>query len=245
VNQATESLIIVMPAYNEQDCIKKVITEWVDYIRSINVNFTFLIINDGSRDDTGILLDSIATEIPELSIVHQENSGHGKSLINGYVKATETEHDWVLQIDSDDQFLPEDFALLWEKRNLSQFILGRRKDRKDTLHRHVITFILKMLLLLIFQTYLRDSNVPFRLINKNYLKKLLNILPNTIFAPNIFLTVLAQKNKQELFEIPTEHILRQTGTVSLIRIGLIKACIRSMKELISFRLNLSSKISKL
>jgi dolichol-phosphate mannosyltransferase len=58
---------------------------------------------------------------------------------------------------------------------------------------------------MVFQCVLKDSNVPYRLIKGPYLQRLLNSLPEQPFAPNIFLSVLAKRDGQELFEIPIGH----------------------------------------
>jgi hypothetical protein len=88
-----------------------------------------------------------------------------------------------------------------------------------------------------------DSNIPFRLIKGVFLKKLMDQLPNPEpFAPNIFLSVMAKKSGQELFDIPITHKDRETGTVSIVKWNLWKVCIRSFKELLRFRLELNKKV---
>ena len=47
-------LSIVMPAYNEEDCIEKVVDNWTDFLKRKFPNdaTTLIVINDGSTDDT-------------------------------------------------------------------------------------------------------------------------------------------------------------------------------------------------
>jgi hypothetical protein len=100
--------------------------------------------------------------------------------------------------------------------------------------------------LLIYGTYINDANIPFRLYKTSFLRKLLSVLPHPIpFAPNIFLSVLAKKTNQNLFNIPVIHKERETGEVSIRHMKLLKVCWQSLKELILFRVNLNQYITRI
>lgn len=236
---------IVMPAYNEEECIEQVVTMWTSFLKNTfpGKQTKLIVINDGSRDNTKGILDRIAPSIDNLLVVHQTNGGHGNAVVNGYRKAVELNSEWVFQTDSDDQFVTEDVVKLWEKRNESNFILGYRQIRHDASARLLITRILKYTISFVYGTFINDANIPFRLIKGSYLKALLAQLPNPEpFAPNIFLAVMAKKAGQKTFDIPIVHKERLTGTVSILRWKLLKVCIQSFKELLRFRLELNSKV---
>lgn len=238
-------LSIVMPAYNEEEVIEVVVEQWTSMLtREFPTDTTRLIVvNDGSRDNTGAILDSIKGRYPKLMVVHQPNGGHGNAVVNGYRQAVAIDSDYVFQTDSDDQFVTEDFRKLWAKRNDSPFILGYREERFDAPARLVITRILRLSIALIYGTYIKDSNIPFRLIRGSFLKKLLAQLPDpTPFAPNIFLAVMAKKAGFNTFDIPITHKERLTGTVSILKWKLLKVCLQSFGELAQFRLDLSRKV---
>lgn len=194
------SLVLVIPAYNEEGCIENVIELWTQGISNVlkNENFKILVINDGSKDNTGAILDQIASKNNFLMAKHQLNGGHGNAVVNGYKFAVEMNPDFIFQTDSDDQFITEDFKHFWDLKDQSDFILGFRQIRHDDPFRLLITKILKFSLLFIYGTYINDANIPFRLYKTSFLRKLLAVLPNPIpFAPNIFLSVLA-KNESEI-----------------------------------------------
>jgi len=241
-------LVIVIPAYNEEACIENVIELWTQGISNIlkNENFKILVINDGSKDNTGTILDQIASTNKYLIAKHQLNGGHGNAVVNGYKFAVEMDPDYIFQTDSDDQFIPADFKHFWGLKEQSDFILGFRQIRHDDPFRLLITKILKFSLLLIYGTYINDANIPFRLYKTSFLRKLLSVLPNPIpFAPNIFLSVLAKKTNQKLFNIPVIHKERETGEVSIRHMKLLKVCWQSLKELILFRVNLNQYITQI
>ncbi|MBN8822481.1 MULTISPECIES: glycosyltransferase family 2 protein [unclassified Spirosoma] len=241
-------LSIVMPAYNEEEVIETVVKLWTDLLTEQfpTENTRLIVINDGSRDKTGAILDQIKSRYPKLMVVHQPNGGHGNAVVNGYRQAVALDSEYVFQTDSDDQFVPEDFAKLWAKRHESPFILGYREERFDAPARLFITKILRWSIAFIYGTYIKDSNIPFRLIRGSFLRKLLAQLPNpTPFAPNIFLAVMAKKAGYNTFDIPITHKERLTGTVSILKWKLLKVCIQSFKELAQFRFELGSKVKEL
>jgi dolichol-phosphate mannosyltransferase len=231
-----KDLCIVMPAYNEAECIRSVASGWCDVVEKHNG--ILVVVNDGSRDRTGEILDELAKERRSLVVIHKPNGGHGDALYVGYREAIARQPNWVFQVDSDDQFLGSDFEVIWEKRHSSNFILGRRAVRHDPFHRLIITRILKFINLLLFGRYIPDVNIPFRLIRGSYLRDLMDRIPPGMFAPNIFLAVLASRDGERLFSIPITHKERETGAVSIIRLKLLKVCVRTAFELWRFRKHL-------
>lgn len=240
-------LVVVIPVYNESGCIEEVIKSWGGFIQQYlrQSVFKIIVVNDGSKDNTPQILDRLASQLPYLQVIHQVNGGHGNAVLNGYKAASELRSDWVFQVDSDNQFLPDDFPKLWECRTKSKFILGYRARRYDDANRLVITRIVRLINLTLFGVYIVDSNIPYRLIKGDYLPKLLNELPNYPFAPNIFLAVLAKKDGNDLMSIPVTHKERETGQVSIIKWKLLKVCMRTAKELTLFSLGLKNKLKHL
>lgn len=240
-------LAIVIPVYNEAECIEEVIKSWGNFIKEFlqHQNFKIILINDGSKDSTPEILNKLSIELDYLVVIHQDNAGHGNAVLNGYNSAVTYNPNWVFQVDSDNQFVPEDFPKLWNCRSTSNFILGNREKRYDDFNRLIITRIVRLLNLVLFRVYIIDSNIPYRLIKGNYLSKLLKVLPFRPFAPNIFLSVLAKRDGNNLKSIPVIHKKRDTGTVSIIKWKLLKVCFRSAKELFNFSLSLNSILKKL
>ncbi len=231
-----KDVTLVIPVYNESECIEKVISSWHAYLTSLNLSFGLILLNDGSKDNTKEVLEKIKNKYSGLTVIHKENSGHGNTILQGYNLAVKEDTAWIFQVDSDDQFFPEDFKLLWDKRNESDFILGQRLHRQDAFHRLVITRIVRLITVLLFGVYSKDTNIPFRLIKKSYMSELLKRFSPDVFAPNIFLSVLAIRDRQPVFHIPVKHKDRETGQVSIIRWKLLKICFRCVKELLIFRL---------
>jgi len=228
--------VLVMPAYNEEGCIAPVVKGWLaEFERLFSGSFRLVVVNDGSKDRTGDLLNQLAIGEPRLVVIHQKNSGHGGALLRAYSEALRLDPVYVFHVDSDDQFQPTDFQRLWNRRGESPCILGYRSVRHDAFHRLVITRILRLVLSGLFGRYIKDSNVPFRLLETGFLRQALDLIPPTTFAPNIFLAVIGSRIGADLMHIPVSHEDRKTGSVSIVRWKLIKVCFRCVRELLAFR----------
>jgi glycosyltransferase involved in cell wall biosynthesis len=239
-----DSVIIIMPVYNEEECIEGVVKSWIDVIKKLPVS-ELLVLNDGSTDNTGSILAGLAKNYSEIKVVEKNNEGHGRTLRKGYQEAAETNFNWVFQTDSDNQFIASDFFKLWNERNKSSFITGYRKKRSDPLPRLILTKTLVIFNLLIFWTFIKDSNIPFRLIKRDYLQTLLKSCPGYVNNVNIFLSIMAKKDGQDLREIPLTHLERKTGKVSNVKMKLLKVCFKGLKQLLLFRIHLSAIMKNL
>lgn len=234
---------MIMPAYNEEACISDVITLWNNLIKTYPGS-EILVINDGSKDRTGEVLENLKKRFRQLRVINKKNEGHGATILKGYEDAIKSPHQWIFQTDSDDQFTPEDFGKLWENRHKSNFIIGYRAKRSDPLHRLAISKMIFIFNLIVFGTYIKDANIPYRLMKREYLKALLPELPKNIFAPNIFLSILAAKDGQNLLSMPIRHKARKSGQISIVRWKLLKACFNDVKRLLVFRIKINKNAKK-
>ena len=231
-------LVIVIPVFNEEEIITKVVTDWLKLLK--NIDGRLIIINDGSTDQSLTKLRLISSK--KLLIINQKNSGHGPAIINGYKKALTFDPEYIFQVDSDNQFLISDFYKFWNKRKKYDFIIGYRFKRYDTFFRLIITRILRILNFVLFGNYVLDANIPFRLMNKKVLKKFIFFVDPKCKIPNTLLTLIAYKIFKRV-TIEVKHKERKTGIVWILGFNLIKFCFNSILELIDFRIKKYNKIN--
>ena len=165
------SFCIIIPVYNEEEIILKVISKALNFIK--NTNSKILIINDGSKDNTRKKLDKIKSK--KILIFHKKNEGHGKTLIFGYKKAINMKAEYVLQIDSDDQIAFNEFKKLIKYKKKYDFIIGNRQNRDDPFSRILISGFMKLIIFLLYGKYIVDPNCPLRIIKTSFLKHLLHL----------------------------------------------------------------------
>jgi len=244
--ERTLDVVLVMPAYNEEACVEDAVRRWgAELVRSVGARFRVLVVDDGSTDGTEAILARLSRDLEWLRVVRQPNGGHGTAVVRGYVEALALDTEYVFQTDSDNQFTPRDFELLWQRRDRSRFILGNRAARHDEVHRLVITGILRLLLAGMFGRRVPDANIPFRLMQSDYLRQLLAAVPSDTFAPNIFLSMLAASDREDLMSLPVEHTGRSTGRIVMVRFRLVQACARTAGELLSFRRGIAGALEAL
>ncbi len=231
-----KGVLLVIPVYNEDKAVKKVILEWIGALSSLGADYKILALDDGSLDKSGAVLDSLSKEYSQLGVIHKLNEGHGKTILRGYALAIKENYEWVFQTDSDGQFFAKDFISLWNLREKADFILGYRFQRKDPLGRLAITRILKYTIFVLWGILIRDANSPFRLMRAHLLSECLKDIPEDAFAPNIFLSILAFKRaKGNFLQVKVRHKIRESGESSIVRLKLFKSVIRSFYELVKFR----------
>ena len=190
-------LSIVVPVYNEEDNILKVVREWSEIFNEMEISYVFILVNDGSKDKSLELIKSIELD---LVVLNKYNSGHGRSLRYGYdFSVQKTKSKYTLQIDSDGQCRPEHFKTFWDSRKKYHAIIGKRKNRKDGFFRLITTKLARNLSSLIVKEKLIDPNTPYRLIENQTLSKCLTYIPESFDIHNIALTYILKKQKFTTF----------------------------------------------
>ena len=102
-------LSIAIPCYNSQEYMEKAITSILDEKEDIEI----LLVDDGSKDNTGIIGDSYASRYPGTIIsLHQENGGHGEAVNTGIRYASGK---YFKVLDSDDWFDKKAFKKVIEQ----------------------------------------------------------------------------------------------------------------------------------
>lgn len=228
----TLECVVVMPVYNEAACIKHVLQDWHNNLTAqFETQFHIIIVNDGSTDNSAEIIQAFQKHYPNITLINQNHSGHAAAIRQGYNQAIAMHTDFIFQTDSDNQIPAEDFAKIWQKRRASRCILGLRNNRDDAPHRKIVSKILRLYIRALYGINIPDSNIPFRLYEHRFLIGLLKRIPETCFAPNIFMSIEAKKSGENLWHIPINHKKRTTGTASLNVSHLTRAGLQTMREL--------------
>ena len=100
-------LIVIIPAYNEEETIGEVIKRMPD-LKKQGIVLAPVVIDDGSSDRTVEIAREAGAEV----ISHGTNQGVGKSFHDGLTYALEHNADIMVNIDADMQYDPKDIAKL-------------------------------------------------------------------------------------------------------------------------------------
>lgn len=227
-----DKLYIVMPAYNEEANIEKVINDWYPVIDKMSDESRFVVIDDGSKDNTYNIMNKLSKKYPKLVPITKNNEGHGATLLYGYEYAIENKADYIFQTDSDGQTLPSEFWNFWEERKNYDMVIGHRKKRQDGISRIIVTKILKFILLLIFHVNVKDANTPFRLMKVSTLKKKIKYVPSKFHLSNVIISVIYRKHKLPVKYLEVTFKPRQGGKNSINIKKIFKIGIKSLKEFV-------------
>lgn len=182
-----------MPVYNEEEAIGKVIDEWLHELKESGVNFTLCILNDGSKDSTLKIIQDYAAKYSQIKVVDKPNTGHGQTCVYGYKLALDNSADWILQIDSDGQCDPVFLRHFLAASNKYKAIYGFRKNREDGFSRYMISRVVSLFTFAATGIWIKDANVPYRLINVDIMQKALPFIHKDFYLANIYLSVLVRK----------------------------------------------------
>ena len=230
-----DCLYIVMPAYNEEANIGKVIEQWYPVVEQVGGKSRLVILNDGSKDDTYKKIQEYEKKYPRLTGIDKENEGHGATILRGYCFAIDAGADYIFQTDSDGQTLPEEFWQFWRKRRVCGLLIGYRKGRKDGISRVFVTRVLRLVLFAVFHTWIKDANTPYRLMRAAQLNKVLRDIPENFNLSNVLMTVIYKKRNLGVYYIPITFRPRQGGKNSLNMKRIAKMGWKAWKDFLKLR----------
>ena len=204
-----KELALIIPVYNEEENIEKVLNDWKKILEK--KKFDIIVINDGSKDKTKLILDKIKKKNSNIKIINKLNGGHGESIYLGYKYATKKKYKFIFHVDSDDQFSASDFKALWKLKDKSyDLIMGYRQYRKDPLLRIFLSkVVLRLFFLIYFKKNISDANIPYRLMKIKFLDKFIKNSSKKYIAPNILMTLYAKS----VLSLKVKHFQRSKGVI--------------------------------
>ena len=211
-------LVIVIPIYNEAANIKQVVSDWEEELDKLSLDFQFLLLNDGSRDETVRVLGELEAANPRrFVIVEKMNSGHGRTCRLGYAAAVAAPSvEWILQIDSDGQCNPAYFPEFWSRREKADCIFGVRTQRDDGAARAIMSKVCRLGSTVLGGVDLIDPNVPYRLMRQQTLRSALADIPASFDIHNVAVTFVLKRNPAVRWQyVPIRFLDRQGGNNSI------------------------------
>jgi glycosyltransferase involved in cell wall biosynthesis len=203
-----QELSIVLPAYNEEANIERVVRQVVEFVGPRGIDYEVIPINDGSHDGTGAVLDRLAAELDRVRPQHHaENRGYGAALRTGFAAATKR---YVFYMDGDGQFDIADLDRLLPLASEDCIVTGYRIQRRDPFVRRLNArlfggFLVRWLL----RVRVRDLNCAFKLIPKKVLADMR--LESTGALINAELYGRAVRRGVRIREVGVNHYPRTAG----------------------------------
>jgi len=235
-----ETLYVVMPAYNEEENIKETLDAWYPVIEKHNESglSRLVVVNDGSNDNTYLMMQEYAQNHPLFVPLTKTNGGHGSTIIYSYNYAIENGADWIFQTDSDGQTNPEEFEDFWIEREQYDGIFGNRTERGDGKSRAFVEKVVCMLVKHYFGVKVPDANAPFRLMRANIVKKYIDRFKPDYNLPNIMMTTFFVYYKERTLFKKISFKPREKGTNSINIKKIVKIGLNALTDFRDFKKNM-------
>ena len=193
-----KKILLIIPAYNEEESILKTCQEIEEYNKKNKTNYDFIVINDGSKDKTGRILDE--NNLPHIDLIH--NLGIGGAVQTGYKYANYHNYDIAIQYDGDGQHDINYVKNIIEPiiNNQADFVVGSRfiediSTFKKSSTRRIGIKILSLFIKIYsgFKEY--DTTSGFRACNKKIIEEFANEYPTEYPEPITIVEIIKKKYK--------------------------------------------------
>jgi len=209
------SLTAFFPAYNDQHTIENIVRTAAAEMRKVTDNFEVLVVDDGSKDQTGAILDRLSAELPFLRVIHHpKNLGYGAALITGFTNAKK---DLIFYTDGDGQYdVREMHNLFAQLKPNIDLVNGYKVKRADAWYRILIGTAYRRAMRLVFRLQIRDVDCDFRLFRR-YIFETISLESRS----GVICVEMAKKFERAGFrmvEIPVSHYPRLHGRSEFFRV---------------------------
>ncbi len=208
-NGSVHEISVVLPAFNEEPNIEKVVRGCVAYLEQRLPDYELLVVNDGSRDRTGEILNRLAGELPRLRPLHHpQNRGYGAALRTGFDAASKR---FVFYMDGDGQFDIHDLdRLLPLAIDEDHIVTGYRIERRDPFIRRLNAKLFGgWLVRVMLGVRVRDLNCAFKLIPKKVLNHVTLESPGALINAELYGRAVRQGFG--IKEVGVHHYPREAG----------------------------------
>lgn len=207
----SEKVLIIIPAYNEAENIVRVVNHMIEQMPQ----YDYLVVNDGSTDDTLDLCRSEGFCYLDLPI----NMGIGGAVQAGYIYARNNGYDIAVQMDGDGQHDAVYLETLLEpiRQGIADVVIGSRFLEKEgfqsSASRRTGINILSLLILLTTGRRIKDVTSGYRAVNRKFIEIYSRDYPMDYPEPEAIVSAIMHLGSVR--EVPVQMRAREGGTSSI------------------------------
>jgi glycosyltransferase involved in cell wall biosynthesis len=199
-------LSVIIPIYNECETIRLLFDATAKVMRKIGQPWEILFINDGSTDGSEDTLDELASEHPEVKVLHfRRNFGQTAAMMAGFDHA---QGEIVIPMDGDYQNDPEDIPKMLAKLDEGYDVVsGWRRDRQDNaIKRNLPSIMANKLIAFVSGVKLQDFGCSL----KAYRREVIDGV-RLYGEMHRFLPVYTMWHGAKITEVVVGHFARRAG----------------------------------
>jgi glycosyltransferase involved in cell wall biosynthesis len=209
----TRSYLAVVPAYNEEGTVARVVRS----IQDAAPDFDVLVVDDGSTDSTAVRAEEAGARV----LRHPFNLGIGGAVQSGFAYAQEQGYRRMVQVDGDGQHDPAEIARLMEAmdedRSLDMIcgsrFLTRDRDYVAPVSRRTGIHIFAFLLSRIVGQPVTDPTSGFRLYNRRAIALFARDYPHDY--PEVEAVLMVHFHRLRMREMSVRMFQRGGGVSSI------------------------------
>lgn len=229
-----QTVSLVLPAYNEEQVIAETASACLAAIGQACPNAEIIIVDDGSRDSTGAIIDRLAEHNACIRAVHNRpNRGYGGALRSGF---SASRGDYTFFMDSDGQFEPGEIRKLLTiaQSRPSSAVIGYRAKRNDPLMRRLNAWGWKLVTrATLGLNGIRDIDCAFKLLPTAAVRRC--ALSGEGASINAEMLMKLRYMRVPIIQVPVTHKPREKGSPTGANLRVI---VRAFKELRNLRVEL-------
>lgn len=220
------SLLLLIPAYNEERRIEPVLRDYARYFKDCYRGaFRLVVVLNGCRDDTGGVVRRVAEDFPFVGLLDfPEPIGKGGALIEGLKLAPLT--DVIGYVDADGATPPTAFHELVKFIGTADCVIGSRWLPGARLHveqsgkRQFASRVFHLIVQMLFHMDIKDTQCGAKVLRRGAVEKIHSALRIADMAFDINLLYALKRAGFRTLEVPTEWTDKIGSKVSLSRTSL-------------------------
>ncbi len=208
--------LVIVPTYNEKENIARII----DAVLAQDESIDMLIVDDGSPDGTGDLVDGIAARNPRVHVIHRAGKlGLGTAYVAGFKWALARDYQFIMEMDADFSHNPHRLPEFLEAIQTADLVIGSRYQNG---HVNVVNWPMgRLFLSYSANIYARrvtgvpvfDATGGFKCFRRVVLESIdLDDIKSNGYAFQIEMNVRAWKKGFRIVEIPIVFVDRTEGS---------------------------------
>jgi glycosyltransferase involved in cell wall biosynthesis len=225
MNPPNPFVTVVIPAYNEEQNLPATVQVLSDKLNTLVPSYELLIVDDASRDRTGVIADQLAATAPCIRVFHHpENRGIGGGFVTGVENAR---GEWFTLIPADLALDPDELAKYFSAAQNADVVVGLRSDKDDyTLFRKLVSWTNITLVQILFG--MREKQFQYISL---YRRKVFDEIKIEFFKSAFFhaeILIKAKARGYRLTEVEISYVARSAGRATGAKWKQILMTVRDM-----------------